>query len=250
MSATKTYFISDLHLGAAYIADARAQEMAVCRWLVDVVLPDAARLYLLGDILDFWWEYKNVVPRGFTRFLGTLARLSDAGIEITWLKGNHDIWIYDYLPTEIGLRVHDGLLTETIDGRKFVMEHGDGVGRRPASFLFLRRLFRCRPLQKAFAAIHPRLTIGFAHAWSARSRKKGGYTPPAMAGESLVQWAEEYNAANYGSPADFFIFGHQHILLDRRISPSGRVIILGDWISHFSYGVFDGENFYLRQFGC
>lgn len=245
---TKTYFISDLHLGAAYIVDRRAQEQAVCRWMREVVLPDARRLYLLGDIIDYWWEYKDVVPRGFTRFFGTLALLADSGVEITWLKGNHDIWIFDYLPTEIGLKVHDGILVEQIDGRRFLMEHGDGIGRRPLMFRFLRKLFRCRPLQIAFAAIHPRLTIGLAHAWSAHSRKHGGYTPPSGAGEALVAWATEYNAAHPEAPADYFIFGHQHIMLDEAIPPRSRVVILGDWIRHFSYGVFDGTTFRLLRY--
>ena len=245
---TKTYFVSDLHLGAAYIPDHRAHEQAVCRWLREVVAADGCRLYLLGDILDYWWEYRDVVPRGFTRFFGALASLADAGVEITWLKGNHDIWIFDYLPREIGMQVVDGLLDTRIDGKRFVMEHGDGVGRRPLTFRLLRRLFRCRPLQIAFAAIHPRLTIGLAHAWSAHSRKHGGYTPPVAAGESLAAWAEAYNDSHPDRRADYFVFGHQHTMTDRSLPDGARMFILGDWIKHFSYAVFDGSELSLVRY--
>ncbi len=135
-----TYFLSDLHLGAGYIPDHRAHERRVVDFLRSIE-PRAKRIYLLGDILDYWWEYRDVVPRGFVRFFGELARLADSGVEITWFKGNHDIWIFDYLPSEIGLEVHDGIMVRDIDGARFLLEHGDGVGRLPWSFRRLRGLF-------------------------------------------------------------------------------------------------------------
>ena len=240
-----TYFISDLHLGAGYIADPRAHERRVVEFL-EHIAPTAGRLYLLGDILDYWWEYRDVVPRGFTRFFGALARLADAGVEITWLKGNHDIWIFDYLPAEIGFSLHDGILAEEIDGRLFVMEHGDGVGSLPLSFRALRRLFRCRAAQKLFAAIHPRWTVGFAHAWSSHSRKKGGYIPAEGTARSLVRWAEEYNAGA-ARKADYFIFGHYHTMCERRLADGAEVVVTGDWITHFSYAVWDGSTLSLNK---
>lgn len=240
-----TYFISDLHLGAGYITDHRAHELKVVGFL-RAIAPTARRLYLLGDVLDYWWEYRNVVPRGFTRFFGALADLADQGVEITWLKGNHDIWIFDYLPTEIGLTVHDGILTAEIDGRRFLMEHGDGVGRLPRSFRMLRRLFRCRPAQVAFAAIHPRWTVGLAHAWSSHSRKHGGYTPPAGAGQTLVEWAEKYNKSA-SEKVDFFLFGHHHTVVDTTLPDGARVMVIGDWINSFTYAVWDGKNLSLRE---
>lgn len=169
------YFLSDCHLGAGYIVDPRAQEKALAAWL-DSIAADASALYLLGDIIDYWFEYRNVVPRGYTRFLGALARLADKGVEIVWLKGNHDIWMTDYLTSEIGCRIVDGLLDTHIAGRRFVMEHGDGVGRRPLAFRALRRIFRSSTARVLYAAIHPRWTVGFAHSWSRHSRKKGGYS--------------------------------------------------------------------------
>lgn len=235
----KTYFISDLHLGASYIVDPREHERRVVAFLRSIA-DDARRLYLLGDILDYWWEYRTVVPRGFTRFFGTLAELADRGVEIVWFKGNHDIWIFDYLPNEIGLKVHDGVMVTELDGRWFLLEHGDGVGKLPWTFRRLRALFRCRFAQRLFAAIHPRWTIGFAHGWSSHSRKTGGYVPKEGVGDSLVEFAEDYNDS-HSPKIDYFIFGHQHIILEKSLSDGAEIFILGDWINKFSYAVWDGN---------
>lgn len=246
---TLTYFISDLHLGAGYIADHHAQERLLVAFLRSIA-PTARRLFLLGDILDYWWEYRDVVPRGFTRFFGALAELADAGVEIIWFKGNHDIWIFDYLPGEIGLKVHDGIMTTTLEGgARFMLEHGDGVGRRPRAFRFLRSMFRSRPLQILFAAIHPHWTIGFAHAWSAHSRKTGGYVPSENAAAGLTEFAEEYNATA-SEKIDYFIFGHLHLMLDRPLKHGGRLVVLGDWIKNFSYAVWDGSELRLSRFSA
>lgn len=242
-----TYFISDLHLGASYIADPRAHERRVVEFL-DHIASDCKRLFLLGDILDYWWEYRTVVPRGFTRFFGALARLADSGVEIVWFKGNHDIWIFDYLPQEIGLTVHDGIMVTELNGHRFLMEHGDGVGRLPWSFRKLRGLFRNRVAQKLYAAIHPRWTIGFAHSWSSHSRKQGGYTPSERAGDNLINFAKTYNADHTDEKIDFFIFGHCHTILDSTLPDGSKIIILGDWISRFSYAVWDGKDITMKRF--
>lgn len=237
---SKTYFISDLHLGANYIADHKAHERRVVSFLRSISV-DAKRLYLLGDILDYWWEYRTVVPRGFTRFFGALAELADSGVEIVWFKGNHDIWIFDYLPDEIGLTVHDGVMVTELDGKRFLLEHGDGVGKLPWTFRKLRSLFRCRVAQRMYAAIHPRWTIGFAHSWSSHSRKSGGYVPREGVGSSLVEFAENYNFT-HTPKIDYFIFGHQHIMLEKSLQNGGKMLIIGDWISKFSYAVWDGND--------
>lgn len=242
----KTFFISDLHLGASYIADPKEHERRVVEFLRSIS-GDAKRLFLLGDILDYWWEYRTVVPRGFTRFFGALAELADSGVEIIWFKGNHDVWIFDYLPKEIGLTVHDGVMVTELDGRRFLMEHGDGVGKLPWTFRRLRGLFRCRIAQKLYAAIHPRWTIGFAHGWSSHSRKTGGYIPMDGVGDSLVDYAEEYNAT-HPEKVDYFIFGHQHIVLDKKLKDGSEILILGDWISKFSFAVWDGKSVEISYF--
>lgn len=244
-----TYFISDLHLGARYIPDRRAHEDRVVRFL-DSLRGRASELYLVGDVLDYWFEYRTVVPRGFVRFFGSLARLADEGVRITWLIGNHDIWLFDYLRDEIGLTVVDGSITHTIAGHTFFISHGDGLGRNKASFRFIRSLFRNRLCQKLYAAIHPRWTIPFAYRWSAGSR---GYVPghsDSWEGSmrmDIETWACEYAAAHPG--LDYIILGHRHVVVDQLIPPgSCRLIILGDWISHFTYAVFDGEHLKIEKF--
>jgi UDP-2,3-diacylglucosamine hydrolase len=235
---THTYFLSDLHLGANYIADRRQQERLVSAWLRSIA-PTARRIYLLGDILDYWYEYRYVVPRGFTRFLGTLAEIADSGVEITWFIGNHDIWIFDYLPSEIGMRVIDGTLIEEIDGKRFFMSHGDGIGKLPLGFRLIRNLFRNKLCQTLFAAIHPRWTVGFAHRWSSHSRKHPNI---AENSEQLVEFARKYVVV-HPDEIDYFVFGHQHIVLQQKVGGGAEIVILGDWISHFSYGLFDGHRF-------
>lgn len=232
------YFLSDAHLGAAYIANPLEQERRLAVWL-DSIAADATALYLLGDVIDYWFEYRNVVPRGFTRFLGGLARLADRGVKIVWLKGNHDIWMTDYLQTEIGCSIVDGILDVEIDGRRFVLEHGDGIGDRPLSFRLLRRIFRNRPARRLFAAIHPRWTVGFAHAWSRHSRKSGGYSGGGEAIDSLAHWAEVFELSH--GKVDFFIFGHLHIPYQRRLSTGAILTVLGDSFRQMSYARFDGQ---------
>ena len=233
-----TYFISDLHLGARYFSDPRQHEQRVCQWLRSIA-PRCKRLYLLGDILDYWFEYHNVVPQGFTRFFGALAELADSGVEITWITGNHDIWIFNYLPREIGFRLINGPLEETIDGKRFFMAHGDGLGPVPFGERVMRAVFRNRILQRMFASIHPRWTVGLAYGWSASNRTKR--TPRAVEPTPLLRWLESTERPQ----ADYFLFGHYHIMMDRR-EPYGRVIILGDWILNMSYAVFDGEELRLE----
>lgn len=245
---TKSYFISDLHLGARYIEDPKAHEQRIVNWL-ESIAPDARHLFMLGDVMDYWYEYRYVAPRGFIRFLGSLARLADSGTEIVWLKGNHDIWIFDYLPNEVGLKVVDGLYQRTIDGRMFVMEHGDGVGKIGQGYKMMRRVFRNRLCQRLYSAIHPRWTISFAKGWSNRSR----INAPTITEESkaseirrLSEFVEEHNAS-LPRPADFYIFGHIHTPIEMSISSGqSNMVILGDCFKTFSFGEWDGQKFSLK----
>ncbi|MDE7343684.1 MAG: UDP-2,3-diacylglucosamine diphosphatase, partial [Muribaculaceae bacterium] len=161
-----------MHLGAAYLEDSRSAEMRVVRFL-DSIKEDAAEIYLLGDVLDYWYEYRYVVPKGYVRFFGKLAELTDSGIRVTWIIGNHDIWIFDYLPRELGVEVVDGVLDREVLGARMVMAHGDGVWQASRKFRFLRGLFRNKVCQHLFSAIHPRWTVPFAYAWSRHSRHSG-----------------------------------------------------------------------------
>lgn len=242
-----TYFISDLHLGASYLDNRLDYERRVVRWLHSIK-DTAQALYLLGDVLDYWYEYRNVVPRGFTRFFGALSELADAGVKIIWFIGNHDIWIFDYLPTEIGLTVVDGYRVQEIGGKRFFLSHGDGIGSLKPGFKIIRSLFRNKFCQWLFASIHPRWTVPFAHRWSSSSRDFSGEVPQFAGGEKepFVAFAREYLKKE--EHIDYFVFGHRHVMVDYPLEEESHLIILGDWIHHFSYGMFDGENFTLHKF--
>lgn len=235
----KAFFISDLHLGAAYHKDDLALQKSVVAFL-DNIRDEAAEIYLLGDILDYWFEYRHVVPRGFVRFFGKLAELSDQGIKITWIIGNHDIWIFDYLPSELGIEVVDGVVEREILGVPFSLQHGDAIGGN-AKFRFMRGLFRNKICQKLYSGLHPRLTVGFAIGCSRRSRmnKKGGMaTTPALI-DKITEWCKKQ--INNGNPAKYFLFGHLHQYHDLEISPGRRLIVLSDWPSSHQFAVFDGK---------
>ncbi len=243
----KAYFLSDLHLGAPYFPNSRESELRVVRFL-DSIKDDAEAIYLLGDILDYWYEYRYVVPRGFVRFFGKLAELSDRGIKIVWFIGNHDIWIFDYLPKELGVRVVDGYMLEEIDGRRFFMTHGDGIGKLPATFKLLRSLFRNKGCQKAFSAIHPRWTVPFAYNWSNHSRKMDGPSEKDANRmmKNITEFSKDFLLTN--PDIDYFLFGHLHLLERMRIGERSELVVLGDWISKFSYAYWDGESLSLHKF--
>ena len=218
---------------------------------MDSIKADAKAVWFLGDMFDYWYEYKYVVPKGFTRFLGKLAELSDNGVEIHIFIGNHDVWMFDYLPAEIGATIHREPLTIDLDGKRFFLAHGDEVDNRSRSFQLIRWIFRNRVCQILYSAIHPRWTFGFALGWSLSSRKKGlkKMEETVYKGESseyLVQFAKSYLETHPG--INFFIFGHRHIMLDLMLSRTSRILIAGDWMQYFSYIVWDGENLFLDQF--
>jgi len=241
----KVYFAADAHLGARFHRDPLAVEKKLVRWL-DSIKTEAAAVYLLGDMFDYWFEYKYVAPKGFIRFLGKLAELSDAGVEVHLFIGNHDIWMFDYLPQEIGAIVHRDVLTVDLLGKRFFLGHGDEVDFRSWKFRFLRGFFRNRVCQWLYAGIHPRWTFGFALGWSLSSRKEGLRKVGAEAGEYLVRFAEGYLESH--PDIDFFVFGHRHVLLDVALAGQSRLLIVGDWMKLFSYVEWDGEQLSLHRF--
>ena len=236
----RTYFLSDLHLGASYMTDSKERERHIVAFL-DSIKEDAEAIYLLGDILDYWYEYRYVVPRGYVRFFGKLAELSDSGIKITWLKGNHDIWIFDYLPKELGIDVKDGTIVKEIYGRKVLMNHGDGVGKMKPGFKMIRGLFRNRLCQWMFSGIHPRWTVPFAYNWSSHSRKEGEYRdiPETQLLENLEDFVIDYHLQH--PDISYYIFGHVHVMSRKILEAGCEMIVLGEWIKTFSYAVMDAE---------
>lgn len=245
----KVYFLSDAHLGSRGIPHGRTQERRLVNFL-DSIKDKASAIYLLGDMFDFWYEFKTVVPKGYTRFLGKISELTDAGVEVHFFIGNHDIWCSDYFEKECGMILHRQPLTCEIFGKVFFMAHGDGLGDNDRKFKFLRAVFHNKLLQTLFSMLHPRWSIDLGLTWAKHSRMKrlDGKEPPYMGEhkEYLVLYAKEYLHSH--PDVNFFIFGHRHIELDLMLSRTARILILGDWISQFTYAEFDGEQLLLSNF--
>lgn len=245
----KVYFLSDAHLGSRALEHRRTHERRLVNFL-DAIKNDAEAIYLLGDIFDYWYEYKHVVPKGFTRLLGKISELTDMGVEVHFFIGNHDIWCKDYFVEECGMILHKRPVTVEIHGKEFYLAHGDGLGDKSLGFRIIRTLFHSRTMQMLFSAIHPRWTMELGLNWSKKSRlsRENGREDEYKGedNEPLVLFTKEYQKTH--PDINFFIYGHRHIMLDLMISRNSRIVILGDWINYFSYAVFDGENLYLDQF--
>jgi len=244
----KIYFASDVHLGAAALTNNLQREKLFVKWL-NQVKEDAKAIYLMGDIFDFWFEYKRAVPRGHTRFLGALSEICDSGIEVHFFTGNHDIWVFDYLPKEVGVIVHRDVLRTEINGKKFFLAHGDGLGPYDKGYKMLKKIFTNKFLQWCFARLHPNFAIGIAHKWSSHSRLSDGKVEAdhfrGMDKEWLVLFA---NDILKNEDFDYFVFGHRHCPTNIELDKGARYINTGDWISHFTYAVFDGETMELMNF--
>jgi UDP-2,3-diacylglucosamine hydrolase len=236
-----------VHLGLHPPDKSLEREKLFVEWFKEI-RHDAAAIYLLGDIFDFWHEYKRVVPRGFTRFLGTLSETIDSGIPVHFFTGNHDIWIYDYLPTETGVKLYREHITTDIHGKTFFIGHGDGLGKGDVGYKILKGVFTNKVLQWLFSRLHPNFSMWFGHNWSKSSRYAKGIIPEDFAGEKKefqIQFAKE---TLKNQAIDYFVFGHRHIPMDVQIGNKARLINLGDWINNFTYAVFDGDDLELKAF--
>jgi UDP-2,3-diacylglucosamine hydrolase len=244
LEGLKTYFASDFHLGLAAGTDPREREQRVTGWL-DRVSADAAAIWLLGDVFDFWWEYREVIPKGFTRFLGRISALTDRGIEVHMFTGNHDMWMKGYLAQECGVTVHYEPLVTTIGGELFYLAHGEGLGSRSIGGRLLFAVFRSPVSRFLFSAIHPRWGVAIGHAWSRHSRLAKHVSLPFMGEEREDLIRHTRSVAAGGCTAKYFIYGHRHLPLT--FDEEGRrMIILGDWFSsRESYAVFDGKELTL-----
>ena len=233
----KIYFASDFHLGAPDKLSSTLRERKLVRWL-DEIKGDAEAIFLVGDVFDFWFEYQTVIPRGYVRLLGKLAELSDAGIEIHWFTGNHDMWIFDYIPNELGVQLHRAPIRRDFHGKKFLIGHGDGLGPGDHGYKVLKKVFANPLCQFLFRWIHPDVGIRLARFWSGTSRT--ATTEERFLGadkEFLMVYARDFLKKEQ---VDFFIFGHRHLPLDLPIETSARYINLGEWFSKPHYAVFDG----------
>lgn len=236
----KIYFTSDFHLGLPAGSPPVEREKKVVKWL-NSITDDAKEIYLLGDIFDFWWEYKLVVPRGFTRFLGTVAAITDSGIPVHFFTGNHDMWVGDYLSKECGITIHTTPCTTIFDGKKFHLAHGEGLGTKDFGYKILLSIFRNKPLRVLYSSLHPAIGMGIGNRWSLNSRLGKGITKEFLGegNEDLIRYA---NSVLQKDNIDYFIFGHRHLAMAYKLKSGTEIVFLGDWINNGSYAVWDGNN--------
>lgn len=237
------YFLSDAHFGAPDYASSLKREKMMVAFL-DQIKDSASDIFFMGDLFDFWFEYKSVVPRGFSRITGKMAELSDRGVRLHYFTGNHDIWMFDYLTEETGVKLYRNATAMTLMGKHFFLAHGDDMDENNHSFRILKRIFTNRFLQWAFTRLHPNFAFRFAQRWSRRSRILHGEDPFKGEEEPLIQYSRKH-LENQGY--DYLIFGHRHCPVDYPLNKYTRLIILGDWLNHFSYAVFDGEKLELKH---
>ncbi len=243
----KIYFASDLHLGAPNREKSLKREKLFVQWL-DEIKADAAILYLVGDVFDFWFEYKKAVPRGYVRLLGKLAELSDAGIALHIFTGNHDMWIFDYLPEELGARIHREPIRKTYNGKNFYIGHGDGLGPGDHGYKFIKKVFQNPFCRWAFARLHPNFGIGLADFFSKTSRAKTGESDATYLGEEKEWLAIYAREIAQTEEVDYFLFGHRHLPLKIPLEKKAVYYNLGDWLTYYTYGAFDGTAFQLKTF--
>ncbi len=243
----KVYFASDNHLGAPTMEQSMPREKKFVAWLDEVKI-DAAAIFLLGDLFDFWFDYKTVVPKGFTRTLGKLAEISDSGIPIYYFVGNHDLWMNGYFEEELGIPVFHKPQQYTINGTSFFIGHGDGLGPHDKGYKRMKKLFTNPVAKWFFRWMHPDIGVKVAQYFSVKNKLISGDEDARFLGEDkewLVQYAKrKLESQHY----DHFIFGHRHLPLEIDLNGNSKYTNLGDWIQYYTYGVFDGEKLSLEEF--
>ena len=240
MGLKKIYFASDFHLGVPALEDSLTREKRVVAWL-ESIRYDAEEIILLGDVFDFWFEYKHAVPRGYTRLLGKISEITDSGVPIHLFTGNHDMWIFDYLPKECGVQLHREPIVREWNGKRFYIGHGDGLGPGDYGYKFIKKVFASPICQWLFARLHPNFGIGLANFFSKKSRASTGEKDRIFLGndqEWLAIYAREILQKEH---FDYFVFGHRHLPLTISLSENSTYVNIGDWLGHYTYGVFDGN---------
>lgn len=239
----KVYFVSDVHLGLD-VKDPADRERRFASFL-DSIGSDAKALYLLGDIWDFWYEYRDVVPKGYIKVLSALQRLVEDGVEVFFFQGNHDVWTYHYFE-ELGMRKLTQPCRVEIGGKVFCLGHGDGLGPAPRGYLLLRSVFHCRALQFMFSLLHPWIAFRLGNGWSRRNRlaRRSEYVFRDE-DEPIVKFAEGYLEEN---EVDYFIFGHFHVDVRMKLSGGAELFILKDWLDSSPYLYFDGTDTFGASF--
>lgn len=240
------YFASDFHLGSPNFPESRKREDRIVRWL-NAIEHDCSELFLMGDVFDFWFEYRTVVPKGFIRLQGKLAAMADSGIKIYFFKGNHDMWVNDYFIKELGVEIISDELVIERNGKRFFLHHGDGLGPGDRKYKILRKIFRSPICQWLFSIVPPVVGIGIANGWS-RSSRAASKTVEVFHGaghEWLAIYAKAQLQLEY---YDYFIFGHRHLPLEMELGEGSKYINTGEWLNFNSYAVFDGREVKLKYF--
>ena len=246
---TKTFFASDFHLGIDARDTSAERERKVVRWLHQSA-PDAAAIYLVGDLFEFWHEYKYVVPRGYVRLLGAMAEISDSGIPIYAFSGNHDLWMSGYFEQELGIPLYRQPIQREINGKQFFIGHGDGLGPGDTGYKLMKKVFTNPLCQWAFRQLHPDLGARLAHYASGQSRAATPESERDWLGNDH-EWLYQYctRKITQGIAPDYFVFGHRHLPIDCRLpNQHSRYINLGEWMWAYSYGVFDGQDMRVQFF--
>lgn len=233
-TSKKIYFASDFHLGAPNQEVSLEREKKIVAWL-DHVKDDAQEIFLVGDIFDFWFEYKRAIPRGFARLQGKIAELTDAGIPVHVFTGNHDMWIFDYLPSELGVQLYREPIEREFFGKSYFIGHGDGLGPGDRGYKFIKKVFANKFCQWCFARLHPNFGIWLAEKSSQTSRAKTGQADEVYHGDEnewLVLFCKDELKKKH---TDYFIFGHRHLPLEIEVGKDSKYINLGEWINYCTY---------------
>ncbi len=246
------YFASDFHLGIPDHQGSLKREKLLVQWL-EGIRKDATAIYLMGDLFDFWFEYKTVIPKGYARLLGKLAEIVDSGIEIHLFRGNHDIWAFDYLEKELGVILHREGEIHQLEGKTFFLSHGDGIGPGDNGYKFLKKVFENRVNQFLYRWIHPDVGTRLGSYFSRRSRltkilKEGVEMKKSsdMARQPIIIFSKERALSD--PSIDYFVFGHVHVPQIIPVSEKASCVILGDWVIHFTYAQFDGNALEIKKF--
>ena len=246
-SSKKIYFLSDFHLGAPNATESLVREKRIIRFL-DEIKKDASEIFILGDLFDFWYEYKKVIPKGYVRILGRLAEITDSGIPIHFFVGNHDMWMKDYFQKELNIPVYFEPKEFIYSGKKFLIGHGDGLGPGDSGYKLIKKIFRNKACQWFFGILPPYIGMGIAGYFSRKSRAQTGMTDEVFLGEDkewLILYSKEILQKQH---YDYFVFGHRHLPLDIKLSDTSRYLNLGDWIKYDSYAEFDGNDMFLKYY--
>lgn len=243
----KIYFSSDNHLGAPTLEASLPREKLFVKWL-DSIKDDAAAIFLLGDLFDFWFEYKQVVPKGFVRVLGKLAEIRDLGTPIYFFVGNHDLWMNDYFETELNIQVFHKPQEFTLGNKHFLIGHGDGLGPNDKGYKRMKKVFTNPFFKWLFRWIHPDIGVAVAKHLSVKNKLISGEEDKEFLGEEN-EWLAQYAKRKLESKHyDYFVFGHRHFPMNIKVGENSTYFNLGDWITHFTYGEFDGNYFNLKSF--